>query len=241
MTPLLTIAGARNRNRGALSLPSSNRVNQTGLIIGSPENRASQAFTNVVLANSTESIPLPGNNFYFAYASAPVNVRPNKGIYNTYATGTGLELEQGFTNLEIQNPTNNPILYQIFVGFDKFIDKRVIIDQSTMSLVAFPTYPVSNASGIINIVDLSAQAFTDINGGLWYAVSREGIYVFNPDAGVTLNLQAAGAVGSGGPSIGVVYPTTTLRMGVCGDYSISTGGGNINAIVSEVYYSLPRT
>jgi hypothetical protein len=217
----------------------SNRLNATDQIIGSPINRTSQKITGVLPAGGVMPINVPGKTFYLSYASNPLLIRPYPGgSFNSYDVGTGIKLEHGFTRLDIQNPLVIPVLFQVFIGFDEFIDNRVILAQSQFPLVAYPTYPTANAAATITITDRSKQAFNDINGNSWYAVSREAIYLYNIDAGTTYLLQKAGANTSSGPAIGAVYPTTSLRKAVSGNYVIATGGGNINMIVSELYYSI---
>ena len=219
----------------------SNRTNLTGVNLPSAENRTSQQYTNALLANQTYQVALPGTTFYLGYTSSPVNIRPRGGVFNSYSQGTGIKLEKGFTSLEIQNPNNIPVLVQLFVGFDEFIDNRLIVDTTAQPLVAIPRCSTASSLTYIDCSDLSAQAVTDINGGTWYAISREALYIFNPDTGITLLLQLSGANSSSGASVAVIYPLTTLRYPATGDYSLSLGGATINAIVSDVYYALPRS
>lgn len=219
----------------------NNLQNRSNLLVGSPNNRVSSNYVNVIPANYTQPVPFPGTTFYVAYTTFPVNIRPRDGVFNTYLQGTGVKLERGFTSLEIQNANAFPVLVQVFIGFDEFIDNRVIIDYSAQPLVAVPVCPVASVQTNIDIPDLSTQKIVDINGGLWWGISREAVYVFNPDTGITLLLQKAGAVTSSGPALGVIYPQTTLRFPASGHFAINLGGAAINAIVSDVYYALPRT
>lgn len=220
----------------------SNRINSTAQIIGSPENRASGLFTQVLPAGGSMPINIPGSTFYVTYCSSPLSVRPYPGgAFDTYPQGTGRRFEVGFTRLDLLNPSANPCLFQIWVGFDEYIDKRLILSTTSYPIVAYPTYPTANAATSLAINDLSGTKFTDINGNKWWAISREGIYVFNIDTGVTALIQKAGAITSSGPAVGAVYPQTSLRLPYQGNYSVQVGGGNINLIVSEGYYALPAT
>jgi hypothetical protein len=219
----------------------SNRLNSQGVRQVGVFNRTSQFWTQVVPAGQTLVASVPGSTFVVTYCSLAPSVRPNpSGSFNTYQMGTGLDTsEEGpFVMLEVANPYAVDILVQLFIGFDGFIDHRLILDQSAFPQVAYPTYPTANAAAAVAITDKSGTKFTDINGKQWYAVSREGIYISNIDAGVTLLLQHQGSVVSNGPAVAAVYPTTTLRYPSAGNFSLSVGGGNINAIVSEIYFSL---
>ena len=219
----------------------NNQQNLTGQLIGSPSNRLSQVYIDTLPANYTKTVAMPGTTFYVGYCTAPINIRPRGGAFNTFYQGTGVKLETGFTSLEVYNANAYPVLIQVFVGFDEFIDHRVIIDYSSQPLVAVPLCPVANAQSQVLCPDLSTQAITDINGGKWWAISREALYVFNPDTGITLLLQQANSAISNGPAVAVIYPQTTLRYPASGNFSLSLGGANLNAIVSDVYYSLPRS
>jgi hypothetical protein len=219
----------------------SNRVNSSGASLGTVKARSSITINNIVPANSTLQVPATGTQFYVIIQTAPVAIRPSGGVFNVYEQGTGLQLEEinAFQLLEIKNDNAFPVVFSLFVGFDQFIDNRLILSATGEMLVARPTYPTASAGIAVDINDISGAAFTDINGNGWYALNREAIYVFNPAPGVPLLLQAAGSAISNGPAVAVIYPTTSLRYAASGDYSISVGGGNINAIVSELYNAIP--
>lgn len=223
----------------------NNRTNSSGLPLASLRARGSQYITNIIPAGTTANpavlpVPAAGTQFYVLFASAPIGIRPSGGIFDTYSQGTGLNLdiENQFNLLEVSNSNPFPIVFQIFVGFDSYIDNRLILANSLTPAVVYPTYSTASSATDIAINDLSGQAFVDINGKKWYAVQRAAILVFNPDTGVTLFVQAKGAATSSGPAVGVVYPQTSLNLPITGDYAISVGGGAINAIVSEIYTAL---
>ncbi len=221
----------------------SNRINSQGVAPLTPVGRSSQFIRNVVPAGQSVPFPAAGTSFYVTQASSPLLIKPSGGSFNRYDVGTGLEMANvnAFSTLEVKNDTAGAIAFEIFVGFDGFIDNRVIIAQSLQTMVAFPTYKTASSAAVVNITDLTGTKFQDINGNYWYAIGREAIYVFNPDAGVTLLLQLATATTASGFAVGVIYPQTSLRYGCAGNYRLSVGGGNINAIVSEIYYAIPTT
>lgn len=221
----------------------SNRLNSSGIYQADVFNRTSQFWTSVIPAGRTIPVAISGSSFVVTYASQPPSIRPNpSGSFNSYAQGTGLNTggEHPFVSLDVNNPFAVDILVQIFVGFDGFIDNRLILDQTQFPLVPVGVCTQASTQTTIDIPDLSGTAITDINGGTWYAVSREAIYISNVDAGVTFNLQKTGAVNATGPAVATVFPTTSLRYPASGDYSINVGGGNVPAIVSDVYFALAR-
>lgn len=221
----------------------SNRTNSSGAPLGALRSRGSQVINNIVAAGSILPVPAAGTQFYLLFTSAPLAVRPSGGVFNTYSQGTGLNLDNvnQFDLLEMQNTTSAPIIFSIFVGFDSYIDNRLILANSSTPIVAYPTYSSASSLAAVSIPDISGQPFNDINGGKWFAIQRAAVLVFNPDTGVTLLLQKAGAATSSGPAVGVIYPQTSLNYPASGNFSLSVGGGNVNAIVSELYTSLADT
>lgn len=236
-------AGAAAASASLGIATGNNRLNSSGTPYIDPRARSSQQINNIVQAGQTIPVPCNGNQFYVLFSSANIDIRPSGGVFNEYTQGTGLNLPDinAFSLLEVKNNTNAAVVFALFVGFDGFIDNRLILANNLTPQVAYPTYPVASAATQINITDRSGQAFDDINGNHWYAIQRQAIMVFNPDTGVTLLLQKSGSAVSNGPAVGVIYPQTSLNFPIVGDYTISVGGGNVNAIVSEIYTSLPAT
>lgn len=227
---------------------NSFRTNAQGDFRGALTAKTSQILSNGVLAGKTIPLPITGTTFYVTASSGPIEIRPHSksgpGSWAQYTPGTGLDVleENAFSMLEVRNPNAAaPVVFQMFIGWDQFIDKRLILAIAQTPQVVFPTYPVASAAPNVDIVDLSGQAFTDINGNEWYALYRVAILVSNPDTGVTFNVQHAGSVIAGGPAIISVPPQTAVRLDIAGDYSLNLGGSNINALVSEIYAAIPKT
>lgn len=220
----------------------SNRTNTQGVAPVNARSRTSQYYANVIPAGGTLPVPCTGTTFYVTACSAPVGIRPRGGIRNIYEQGTGLDLDplNAFDQLEVYNPHAFAIAFQIFVGFDRFIDNRLILAGNTQPVVAYPTYPVANAATSVDIPDRTGAVITDLEGNEFYALSRVCIIISNTDSGVTLLLHGPGATLSSDPAVAAVFPTTSLRYDAAGDFSLTVGGGNINCVVSELYNAIPR-
>lgn len=234
---------ATGGNNGAANLgvaTGTNRVNSSGSALPDAKSRASLVITNIIAPGATVPFPVTGTQFYLMFATNSLNIRPSGGIFNPYVSGTGeqFDLANAFALVEVNNPTAAPVVFQLFIGWQQFIDNRLFLQNNQLPLVAFPTYPTANSATNVNINDLSGTQFTDINGIKWYAITRTALQVFNPDTGVTLLLQKAGSVVANGPAVGVIYPQTSLTLPISGNYCLNIGGGNINAIVSEIYQAL---
>ena len=216
----------RNQTSGdtVVSAKTPQKNNQSGRQVNLPINAG-----QVVRINSA------GNQFYLVVATAPVNIRPDGGDFSLYQQGTGSQSRlSDFKILEIQNPNSVPVVISCWVGFDAFIDNRLIIANTLTPSVVKPTQTAPTAT-FIDIPDISASVFSDINGNQWIAIQRTAILVFNTDSATTIYLQGAGATTAAGPSVGVIYALTPVRFDFSGNYSISVGGGTIPAIVSEIY------
>lgn len=217
----------------------------SGIAPRGTRGKASQVITSVVPALGTLPLRVSGSAYYVIQTSAALLIRPSAagsvGFFDSHTTGTGKDLGDlnAFDMLEVQNTTALAIVFQIFVGWDGYIDKRLILANQNTPQVVYPTCKTASSAAVVNINDLSGSQFTDVNGNKWYALYRVAILIFNPDTGVTLLVQKAGSITASDFAIGVVYPQTSLRLDVAGNYCLNLGGANINAIVSEIYASLP--
>jgi hypothetical protein len=221
----------------------SNRANSSGIAMPSQKNRTSIVHSDIIPAGGSKQFAAPGTQFYLMFTTAPLQIRPSAGTFNTYAVGQGLQLteENAFNSVEFKNTTANAVVFQIFIGFDNFIDNTLIVNTVTNPSVAYPTYSTPSAAASVAITDKSGTPFSDINGGSWYAVNRVAIVISNVDSGVTLLLQKANSVIASGPAIVAIFPLTSIRLDVSGNYVLHLGGANINAIVSELYQAIAAT
>jgi hypothetical protein len=228
------------------SLPQTasgdNRVNTSGMVIGTVKNRTSLVYTNTIADGQILPIPCAGTQFYLLISTGPIDVRPSGGVFNTYSQGQGLQLdlENAFTQLEVRNSSGFPVVFRIFVGFDGFIDNTLIlnVNPNGSQQVAYPTYPTPNSAAHVDIPDLSGQSFRDVNGKQWYALARVAIIISDTDTGVTFLLQKSGASTASGEAVCAIFPQTSIRMDIAGDYSMDLGGANLNCLVSEIYNAL---
>ena len=216
----------------------TNRINSSGRALASQKARTSQIINNIVQPGTTLPVPAAGTQFYLLVATLPVQIRPKGGVFNTYSAGKGLQLlpENAFDLLEIRNTSSVAIVFSIFVGFDGYIDNTLILNTASgEAQVVNPTYPAVNASNNINIPDLTGTLFTDPNGEGWYAISRTAILLFNADAAAVYDVENT----ANSQTVALLQPLQALRLDFSGDYRI-TEGGNINAIVSEIYQAIPQ-
>lgn len=219
---------------------TNNRVNSQGIVPANTRGRSSLRYANVLPAGKSLQIPANGTQFYFRTATATISARPNGGVFSDYVQGEGLQLDldNTFSVVEVKNNNSFDVIFELFVGFQGFIDNKLIIANNLYPQVAFPTYPTASAAATVDITDKSGTQFTDVNGNKWYALSRVAIVISNTDSGTTILVQKAGSAVANGPAVAAVFPLTSIRLDISGNYRLNIGGGNINAIVSEIYQAI---
>lgn len=217
----------------------NNRINSQGRPPDNLRAKTSQIINNIVQPGTTLPVPAAGTQFYLLVATLPIEIRPSGGVFNMYSAGKGLNLlpQNAFELLEVRNTSAVAVVFSIFVGFDGYIDNTLILNTASgEAQVVFPTYPVENADNDISILDLSGSVIADPNGDEWYAISRTAILLFNADTAAVYSVVNM----ANNKTVALLQPVQALRLDFSGDYRI-VEGGNINAIVSEIYQAIPKT
>lgn len=186
-----------------------------------------------------------GDRFYVLATSSQIgisaqNAGGGQGFTNYFGNGQGQSVKSAFQTLIVTNSTASPVVALIWIGFDEFVNDQLVIANSAITNVAFPTQTALGAANI-NITDRSGTQITDINGVSWGAIARICILAFNTDAAATYLLQKYGANTANGPAVGVVFPLTPIRFDFSGNYCFNVGGAGMNLIVSEIYQCVPLT
>jgi hypothetical protein len=192
-------------------------------------------------ANETQRITARGTVAYFAIATAPVEMKCDNADYSLYYQGTGIESVNAFNILTLLNPNNFPIAVAVWVGFDGYIDRRLILNTAAQPNVIHPVLIAPGFAGAVPIPDLSGTTFTDINNKGWIAISRLQILVSNIDPTNLILLQAFGNSVWNTGAVFAVQPLTEIGLNVQGDYYLLQNGGTVNALVSEVYSAVAYT
>jgi len=230
------------------SVRTTNRVNTSGQPPSKDAWLGAIRVANIVPAAvgsqpGSLQVPAFGTQFYFRVCTATLKAKTKTTAFSEYNQGEGQNFapDNAFDLIELRNENTYPVVFELCISFAGFIDNKLILATGTDFRVAYPTYDTANSAASVAINDLSGSQFDDINGNSWYALWRECILVFNAAAGVTLLLQEAGSVVANGPAVGIIYPVTSIRFDFGGNYTLNTGGGNIDAIVSEIYHAIPAT
>lgn len=244
--PALTQDQVNSLERNRALVANNNITTTQGRAPSSPLARTSKRVQCTVPASGTIPLSLTGTSFYFVQTTGEIQVRPSGGIFVPYTTGTGLALDpvNAFSLLEFYNPTASAITFDAFVGFDAYIDKRLILFDPKNPQVINPVYDSSvAAANQVDVPDKSGAEFSDANGVVWIGVSRTALLVFNKSETTTINIRKLNASLATHPAIGAVYPLTTVRLDASGDYSCDIEGvpaTNVTGIVSEIYSAIKK-
>lgn len=210
-----------------------------GVVPIEQSKRSSQVITTIIPANSSFPIFQAGNKFYLPLATAAIDIKPNGGSFATYTQGTGQGNDNStFDQVQIRNNNAFNVIISIFVGFGDYIDQRAILYDPLVQTIVYPTYPVANAAVTVNIPDLSGQSIVDLNGTVYLAIARVGIYISNLDVAAVYTLSDyPGIIGS----VLAIQAQTEITFPVSGNYKIRNGVAPVNCFVSEAYRAVQPT
>lgn len=209
--------------------------------------KGTQTIKNIIPAGASQYFPCDGEFFYFEAASGPINVAPDcaygKGVENPYGTGLGLRLDRinSFHGLQIRNPdASNSVFFQMKVGFDAFIDNRLIYPDLLFKQITIQTYSTyRSAATSATVTDLSGTVITDNNGNQWYAVNRQLLCLFNNDSTEYWFLTNTADT----KDEGSLYAGHSIQLPVSGNFKVFQGGSHsssVNGIITEIYNCLPK-
>jgi hypothetical protein len=193
-------------------------------------------------AGATTRVNNKGTKAYLVVATAGVQMRPiggqvGVGDFNLYSQGTGFNAVDVFDTVEFFNSNAIAIVISVWIGFDNFIDNRLILANATLQNIAYPTQPTPTGSPI-QIPDLSGGSFLDLNVVKWLPLFRQAIIINNLGTSAVL-LQAYGAATSSGPAVLVAPPGLPIAHNAGGNYAVV--GGSNTVIVSEIYQAILAT
>jgi hypothetical protein len=224
-----------------------NRQNTSGLPPTLQVNKTCRVINNAIVAGATLPLPISGDQFYILTASGQIQIRPSNGVFNPYDVGTGLKLsnDEAFTMLEIKNETAEPVAFSLFVGFQEFIDKRLITINPVTPQVIHPVYDWQQGGDyLVEIPDLSGQVFLDQSGAEWYAIQRVKFLIHNFDTTMFYRVVGPAALSQLSTAVAVVYPYTTEQIEASGDFRIygdNSPQTDAKIVVSDIYQAIPKT
>jgi hypothetical protein len=159
----------------------TNRVNSSGLVTAPVAGQSGLLYSGTLAAGQTIPIPCQGTQFYLVTAPTPLRVKQSGGSFGLYPQGTGLQVgkESAFSLIEVNNPTQTTIAFQIYVGFASFIDKRLISAQPVQQIFHLPNVTPLGGGTQVQIPDLSGTQFADYvtPSIVWLAIQRVSLTV----------------------------------------------------------------
>jgi hypothetical protein len=153
-----------------------------------------------VLIGPGQSINLPcaGTQFYVVACPGQVWIDYGQGS-SPYSQGTGAQSGAPISLLRIRNPASNQTVVQVYVGYDDYVDKRLVplSYQPGVVIVQNPNFVASDGNppnpNYCNFDDLSGTIQTSLTDGFkYFLVARLNLIVSNIS-----NLVLAGGQTSG--------------------------------------------
>lgn len=148
-------------------------------------NTSPIGLSNIVGPKNRVTLNISGQEFYFPIANLPLYARESGGVWNYYVQGTGVATESGFSTVEVYNPNETPLVFQIFATPRGYQDHRLVPNQSVQNILN--VYDTGDWTGAnpyeLDVPDLSGQTFEDPQGNSWLAISRVSLTVQLLDSG----------------------------------------------------------
>jgi hypothetical protein len=141
------------------------------------------SYAGIVGAGQTIPLSLTGTMFYLSVSTAPLYVRPAGQVWSQYQPGTGLDVSEQFSLLEVYNGSAKPVTFQIFAGPSEFIDHRALPNLQAPNVI----HSVASEGGAgwsggpddwaASAPDLSGSSFQDAAGVTWLAIQRKALRI----------------------------------------------------------------
>lgn len=206
-----------------------------------------QSATVIIPGKGNLIVNLSGISFYFysitsakGIQARAINAGQTRSLLN-FVQGTGLRLgTTGFQSVELINPDAGINGVTIVVGggipdntYDEFIDKRVIIANTSVAIKAAPTVAVAFKTRVPGWGDLlGAGATQDVADGYLGMTRHSVVFSNNDNANVLTVFDTAGNI------LGTVQPSTAFYLETSGDIQLhNPAGGAVACNIGEVYYT----
>lgn len=232
----------------AIIVSQGNRLNSDGTLSHNVAGRGSFPFVQTLPAagspGATLTWPLAGHYFYVYASTGPLLIQPNNGNQISYDQGTGEDQGSNnpFNKLTISNPSNKAVTFTLVVGYDSFIDKRLVIapgvgnlpvvNPSTKCIAQPKTVGAHYNNGFLD-VGFSLPAPGNANGGF-----RRKTAIFTNDD--SINKQELFVIDSNNNYMANLLYGQTKAFETDDVIALLNPLGNANAAlcwVSEIYYN----
>ncbi len=188
-------------------------------------------FVNTVPANGTFDIQAEGDHFYFTESEGRLIVSTDKSAASPFSVGEGETLPPGneFKNLVLTNETADDIDFEIFVGRNRRIDRRLNVVDGRLASVerVMKARLEMDVSTVVSIANAAFELFDGV--AVAPHVQRDHMIVTNEDPNSDLDwADTSGNVG------GKIGPKEKIKLE--GDDAIriaNSSGGAITCKITE--------
>lgn len=171
-----------------------------------------------------------GQTFYLLRCTAPVEIKTNLTPEKPYRKGTGeiFVEELRFDRVEIRNPNAFTVRVDIWIGFGRYIDSRIEVQENYTQLAS-----AAETVGVYSGGILSASATLVLNGAPAGAqIQRKAIVVSNLDPTTVLQV-----LDENNKLCCAVFPSTSVTLPISGPCKVKNPTGIVvAAYISELWY-----
>jgi hypothetical protein len=188
---------------------------------------------NVVAAGGTQIIRAAGDHFYFAESTGRLLVGTDLTAEAPYSVGEGEEIPEGFEfkTVTLRNDTAEDITFEIFVGRNRRIDRRLnVVDGRLASVERVMNNSTKlYCSAVTAIANAATETFDGVATGT--QIQRKSIIVTNEDP--TNILDWSDGTNTGGK----IGPGEKIELELAGSIDIeNNSGSSITCKISEIWY-----
>ncbi len=212
---------------------TNNRLNTSGSPVSGVGGTSFYIY-DTVAPGQTTCYAVSGTSFYVFSSNGTLSIQPSGGYFVEYTQGTGLMKKDGntLTQLNVQNTGATAVTFILFVGFDEFIDRRVVLVNGPLTAAV----PVQNAAtknkgtGKTTIAGGSTDTYAGTANG---SAARKSITVTNNDGAQTLQV-----FDSTNTLFATIQPAMAWFMESSDVWKVhNANGGAVAYNVGEVYYA----
>tara|TARA_R110000803_G_scaffold188111_2_gene250522 strand:+ start:2816 stop:3463 length:648 start_codon:yes stop_codon:yes gene_type:complete len=188
---------------------------------------------NEIAAGETQIIRAAGDHFYFAENTGRLLVGTDLTAESPYSVGEGEEVPEGneFTTITLKNDSADDITFEVFVGRNRRIDRRLnVVDgrlASVERVMSNSTEILSSAT--VSIANAGSVVFSGVPTGT--QIQRKAIIVTNEDAAGKLEISDGTNVGA------MIFKESNFLLEAAGSIEIhNNSGGVITCKIMEIWY-----
>lgn len=110
--------------------------------------------TPIIAAGQTLPLNITGRYCYLVDAPGPVEIKVGEQPASRFSPGTGVEFEQDseFQRIEVKNPNAYPMAVSLWIGYARYLDRRLALLEPETIPLAWPGGPTLAANDGVTLI-----------------------------------------------------------------------------------------